>query len=156
MIRRLIAGLAAMLLLAACGMLSPLSMQQPTPIPTLTPTLSATQNPSGAQVPTLGAKQSGNLSVQIFSKPNPPIQGGNTLETLITDSNGQPVTDATVTFDLNMTNMNHGENIVTASSLGAGRYSGHVSFLMPGPWRVIVGIAHAGQTNTVRFDFTVN
>jgi nitrogen fixation protein FixH len=94
--------------------------------------------------------------VWIFSDPNPPIRGGNTIDVLVTDTNGQPISDAKVSFDINMTNMNHGKNVVTASSLDEGRYSGEVFFLMPGPWRVIVGIERAGQTNTVRFDFMVN
>jgi hypothetical protein len=55
-----------------------------------------------------------------------------------------------------MTNMSHGKNVVNANATGDGHYNGNVSFLMPGPWRVIVGIDRSGQTSTVRFDFNVN
>ena len=90
-----------------------------------------------------------------LSDPNPPSRGDNTLEALVTDSNGQPITDATISFDIDMTNMSHGRNVTTASSLGEGRYSAEIHFLMPGPWRVIVGVERAGQSTTVRFDFMV-
>lgn len=156
MVKKLILGLATMLLLAACGMMSAPLAEQPTAIPTLTLASPATQDPTVTQVPALGGKPSGNLLVWIFSDRNPPVRGDNTFEAFLTDTNGQPITDATVSFDINMTNMNHGKNVVTAPSLGEGRYSGVVHFLMPGPWRVIVGIERAGQKNTVRFDFMVN
>jgi ABC-type glycerol-3-phosphate transport system substrate-binding protein len=156
MFKKLVLGLAALLLLAACGMISAPLPEQPTAIPTLTPAISSTKDPSVTQVPALGGKQSGDMLVWIFSDPNSPIRGDNTFEAFVTDSNGKPITNATVTFDINMTNMNHGKNVITASSLGNGRYSGVVHFLMAGPWRVIVGVQRAGQTKTVRFDFMVN
>ena len=155
MLRKLIIGFAA-IALTACALQPGSSGPQPTILPTFTPPPSATQDPNGIQVPALGGKQSGDLLVWIFSNPNPPIRGGNTIELLVTDTNGQPISDAKVSFDINMTNMNHGKNVVTASSLGEGRYSGEVFFLMPGPWRVIVGIERPGQTKTVRFDFMVS
>ena len=143
------------LLLASCGMMSAPSVEQPTPIPTFASADSSAQESAAHQVPALGGKQSGDLLVWIFSDPNPPVRGDNTLEALVTDSNGQPITDVTISFDIDMTNMSHGKNVVTASSLGEGRYSAEIHFLMPGPWRVIVGIERAGQTTTVRFDFMV-
>jgi hypothetical protein len=155
MIRKMISGLAAILLITACGMMSAPLAEQPTAIPTLTPAVSVPQDPAMTQVPALGGKPSGDLLVWIFSNPTPPTRGANTFEAFVTDANGQPITDATVTFDINMTNMNHGKNVVTASALGEGHYSGQVHFLMPGPWRVIVGIERAGQINPVRFDFMV-
>jgi hypothetical protein len=106
--------------------------------------------------PALGGKQSGELLVWIFSASNPPIRGDNTLEALIMNEDGQPVSDAAVSFDIDMTNMSHGKNVTDAASLGDGWYRGNVFFLMPGPWRVIVGIQRAGETTTVRFDFLVN
>lgn len=154
MINKLILTFMA-LLLASCGMMPAPSVEQPTPIPTFTPVEAAAQNPAANQIPALGGKQSGDLLVWIFSAPNPPSRGDTTLEVLVTDSNGQPITDATISFDIDMTNMSHGKNVTTASSLGDGRYSGEVFFLMPGPWRVIVGIERAGQTTSIRFDFMV-
>ena len=154
MINKLTLILAA-ILLTACGMMSAPLAEQPTAIPTFTPASSAAQDLTMTQSPALGGKPSDDLLVWIFSDPNPPSRGDNTLEALVTDSNGQPITDATISFDIDMTNMSHGKNVVTASSLGEGRYSAEIHFLMPGPWRVIVGIERAGQTTTVRFDFMV-
>jgi hypothetical protein len=155
-IKQLIFGLAAILFLAACGMMSAPLAAQPTAIPTLTPPSAITQDPSITPVPALGGKPSGDLLVWVFSNPNPPSPGDNTFEAVVTDASGQPITDAVVTFDINMTNMNHGKNVVAASSVGEGRYSGVVHFLMPGPWRVLVGVQRAGQTEAVQFDFMVN
>jgi len=112
--------------------------------------------PSG---PTLGggSKQVGDVIVWLSSTPNPPVRGENVLEALVTDLNGQPVTDAKISFDIDMTNMSHGKYVVVATPIENGRYSGTVSFRMPGPWRIIVSVERSGQSiERVRFDFTVN
>ena len=95
------------------------------------------------------------MRVWILTTPNPPISGNNTLEAFVIDVNGQPVSDAVLTFDINMTNMNMGRSILRPSLVSAGRYSRAVFFSMSGPWRVIITVVRAGQTNTVQFDFTV-
>lgn len=155
MTNKLIGAIAAMLL-ASCGMMSAPAVDQPTPIPTFTPAVSAAQDGVATPAPALGGKQSGDLLVWIFSDPNPPSRGDATLEVFIASADGQPVSDAEVSFDIDMTNMSHGKNVTIAESLGDGRYSGEVFFLMPGPWRVIVGIERAGESAAVRFDFMVN
>lgn len=104
-----------------------------------------------------GSKKIGAFTVTLFSSPNPPIRGSNTLEALVVDANNQPVTDATVSFDIDMTNMSHGKNVVAAKSTGNGRYAGTLFFMMPGPWRVIVAVERAGQpAASDRFNFSVN
>lgn len=78
------------------------------------------------------------------------------LEALVSDADGQPVSDATVAFDLDMTNMSHGKYVVPAVPAGNGRYTGMVFFRMGGPWRVIVSTERPGRpTEQVRFDFAV-
>ena len=154
MTNKLILTLMAFLL-ASCGMMSAPLVEQPTPIPTFASADSSAQDPAANQAPALGGKPNSDLLVWIFSDPNPPSRGETTLEALITDLDGKPVSDATISFDIDMTNMSHGRNVTAASSLGDGRYSAEVHFLMPGPWRVIVGIERAGETSTVRFDFMV-
>jgi hypothetical protein len=149
MIRKLLLGFILLTLTACAGNSAP----QPTAIPTLAPATGAAADSKAAP---LGGKQSGDLSVWIYSNPTSPIRGTNTFEAVIADANGQPVTDAKVSFDIDMTNMSHGKNVVAATATGAGRYSGKVSFQMPGPWRVLVAVERAGQTSTVRFDFNVN
>lgn len=104
-----------------------------------------------------GSKQTADYSILLLGTPNPLARGGATLEAVVTDAKGQPVDDARVTFDLDMTNMSHGKNVVAAAFKGAGRYTGVVNFMMGGPWRVIVGVERAGlPAQTVRFDFSVN
>jgi hypothetical protein len=145
-----------MLVLSGCGMMRGSSATPATSIPTFTPASPITPGSNAAQTTALGGKQSGDLFVWVFSEPNPPIRGSNTFEAFITDASGQPVTDAKISFDIDMTNMSHGKNVVEAKSMGEGHYSSKVSFLMPGTWRVIVAVDRAGQASTVRFDFDVN
>jgi hypothetical protein len=67
------------------------------------------------------------------------------------------VDDATISFDIDMTNMSHGKYVVAAAPQGNGRYAGQVRFMMPGPWRAIARIERPGQpAEQVRFDFNVN
>ncbi len=145
-----------MFALTACAMLPGNSVTLPTPFPTFTPAFLTTPAPNTTQAAALGGKQSGDLFVWIYSNPNPPIRGDNTFEAFVTDANGKPITDAKISFDVDMTNMSHGKNVVPAAPMGEGRYNGKLSFLMPGPWRVLVTIERAGQTSLIRFDFNVN
>jgi Cu(I)/Ag(I) efflux system membrane fusion protein len=98
-----------------------------------------------------------DLVVVLTGNPVMPIRGRNMLDVLITDDSGKPITDAQVAFDLDMTTMSHGANIVPAQSSGNGHYAGQVSFVMPGPWRVITVIQRPGKpAERVRFNFNVN
>lgn len=121
------------------------------------PSAPGLEQPGSELVPgaPLASAPAGDLIVTLYSAPAQPNRGQVSLEAAITDADGRPVSDATVTFDLNMTNMNHGRNVVAASPTGNGRYAGEVFFMMPGPWRVIVGIDRGGQQRDVRFDFMV-
>jgi hypothetical protein len=124
--------------------------------PVTTGTTPATSlDTSPITIPASGVKTAGDLRLWILTTPNPPISGNNTLEAFVVDTNGQPVSDAVLTFDINMTNMNMGRSILRPALVGAGRYSRAVFFSMSGPWRVIISIARAGQTSNVQFDFTV-
>lgn len=116
----------------------------------------STTNTTSIQVPASGVKQARDLRVWIISSPSPPKVGNCTLDAYVIDSKGQPVSDATLTFTMNMTNMNMVSHVVTPTLVGNGHYSGQVFLSMPGPWRVTITIARAGQTNTTQFDFTVN
>jgi hypothetical protein len=104
----------------------------------------------------LGETRSANFNVTLSCDPSPPIRGIGTLDAIVTDAAGKPVTDALVSFDLNMTNMNHGKNIVVAVSRGDGHYVGQVRYMMPGPWRVLVHVAPPTQApEDLRFEFKV-
>ena len=104
----------------------------------------------------LGEKKSAHFIVTLSSDPTPPVRGLDALEAIVTDAVGVPVTDAQVSFDLNMTTMNHGKNVVTAVHQGKGAYGGQVRFMMPGPWRAIVRVLRPGQEpEDLRFEFNV-
>jgi hypothetical protein len=107
------------------------------------------------QIPATGVKQAGDLRIWITTSPNPPKPGNATLDAYVIDSNGQPVDDAVLTYNINMTNMNMGTSVLRPSLVGDGHYSRVARFSMAGPWRVTITIARGGQTSTAAFDFTV-
>jgi hypothetical protein len=104
-----------------------------------------------------GSQQIGDLTVWLTAPSKSPARGQNTVEALIVNSAGQAVNDATVSFDLDMTNMSHGRNVVEAPRVGDGRYESNVFFMMPGPWRIIAAVERGGKpVGSARFDFNVN
>jgi hypothetical protein len=124
--------------------------------------LAQTQVPPKASSPAaeiqgvLGEMRTPTLIVRLSSNPTPPVRGSGWLVASLSDSEGRPVTDAQVSFDLDMITMSHGKNIVAASPQGRGRYIGQVRYLMPGPWRVIVRVESPGQApEALRFQFNV-
>ena len=130
-----------------------------TPAPTVAPTAPGQVHvapPTATAGPPLGSQQVNDLQVVLTSYPASPIRGRNVLEVLIADAESRPVTDAQVSFDLDMTNMSHGRNIVPAQPMGNGHYSGRVFFMMPGPWRIIAVIERPDKpVERVRFNFSV-
>jgi len=124
-------------------------------------TPSAAQNkssssPAAGVFGLLGEKKSASYVVRLSSNPAAPVRGFDMLEALVTDATGAVIDTAQVSFDLNMTTMNHGRNTVLASFLDGGRYEGRVRFMMPGPWRVIVRVEEAGHgAEELRFEFNV-
>jgi len=126
-------------------------------VPTTLPLSTPTANGSLALAPGTLGKKSANFVVRLSSTPTPPVRGISILEAVVTDTKGQPINDAQVSFDLDMTTMSHGKNIVAAAPQGNGRYVGQVRFMMPGPWRVIAVVEQPGHpAEQVRFDFNVN
>jgi len=119
-----------------------------------------TATPARATLPPaapLETKQVGEFRLSLYSSPNPPVRGSNKLEIILTDAAGKPVTDAKVAFDLDMTTMSHGKNVVPAQPAGEGHYSGQAFFMMAGPWRSIVVVERPDQPPVqARFDFRVN
>jgi hypothetical protein len=130
-----------------------------TPAPTAAPTAPGQEHvapPTATAVPPLGSQQGNDLVIVLTGNPASPIRGRNALDALVTDAAGHPVTDAQVSFDLDMTTMSHGLNIVPAQPTGNGHYAGQAFFMMPGPWRVIAVIERPGKpVERIRFDFNV-
>lgn len=109
--------------------------------------------PEGALGETVKA---GNLLVSLAIVPGQPVVGQNSVDVFVGDAAGQPVKDATVTFDIDMTNMSHGPYLLAGQSLGNGHFTNQANFSMAGPWRVHVLIETPGQpVQKVRFTFRV-
>ncbi len=153
-IRQILAFIATIALLAACsatgraassaGGLSPSS-----------PVAADTSPPGAPAGPTLApGQQTGDLLVWLSSTPaQPPIGAAQIKATLLT-RDGKPVSDAKVTYDIDMTNMSHGLYQVQAQGAAPGHYAGQVHFLMGGPWRIITIIERPGQPPVrLRFEF---
>jgi len=146
---------------SACQSTPVSTVTRPIPLTTLpdsAPTASAISTSSLATITTTrspATTQSSDLVIQLITDHNPPIRGTNIFQVFITDTMGQAIAEAGVSYDLIMTNMNMGKNIVNATWLGDGYYSGKVYLSMPGPWRVTVSINRTGQVTTAIFDFMV-
>jgi hypothetical protein len=130
-----------------------------TPAPTVVPTAPSQVHvapPTATVGAPLGSQQGNDLVIVLTGNPALPVRGRNVLDALVTDAAGRPVTDAQVSFDLDMTTMSHGLNIVPAQPTGDGHYAGQVFFMMPGPWRVITVIERPDKpVERIRFNFNV-
>lgn len=98
----------------------------------------------------LGPKTSqANSQLTLVTNPNPPSVGPVDF-TITTKDN------AAVSYSLNMTNMNMGEQKGTAESAGNGVYKGSGRFSMRGPWRISVTAALPnGKKLSQNFDYNV-
>ena len=106
--------------------------------------------------PTLADQQSDGIHGWLTSTPAEPTRGEATIDAYLVADDGQPIEGATVTLDIDMTNMSHGQYLVPAEAAGGGHYAGNVHFSMPGPWRIIANIERPGQeVIKLRFDFMV-
>lgn len=70
----------------------------------------------------------------------------------LTDSNGQPVSDAEVFFDFTMPAMPMGVNQPVAEPLGDGRYGANTLFSMEGYWHIAVHAVVDGREYVAIFD----
>jgi hypothetical protein len=136
------------LIVAGCaGSVTPAPIPQP--IKQLPPNVRLTGTPLG------DGQRVGDYTVWLTSA-TVPTRGVAQLEAVVLDKENKPVTDATVSFDVDMTNMSHGKNVLQTNPMDAGHYTGNVRFMMGGPWRVIVVIQRPNQTPvSARFNFNV-
>jgi YtkA-like protein len=151
-IRFALAVTAMLALAAACGAASQQQVENPAG-----PTLTAAQAVLAPPGSTLGGQRADDVLMWLVSNPAQPRQGDARIEAYLVGVDGQPVDNATVTFDTDMTNMSHGKYLVTAAPTGNGHYSSDVHFLMPGPWRIIAVVERPQQPTTkLRFEFKVD
>lgn len=93
--------------------------------------------------------------ISLTTDPNPPRAGKATFIFSVNDAQGNPVDNAQVAFDLNMTTMNMGKQTGTATSEGNGKYAVMGNLSMRGPWRVSSNITMPDGSKLSR-DFIVN
>lgn len=140
-------GLA--ILIASCASSTTTATPQALPANALPAEVKLTGTPLGDGL------RAGDYAVWLTSA-NAPKRGTAQLDAVVLDKDNQPVTDATVSFDIDMTNMSHGKNVIKTTAAGDGHYAGDVHFMMGGPWRVIVIIERGGQAPVnARFNFNV-
>lgn len=94
----------------------------------------------------------GGIQVAIeAAKPAPPLQGYNTWTLRVTDSNGSPISDATVSIQCAMTHggLSHGCALTPdIQNQGNGEYSSsNVVFNMAGHWDVTITVVLAGNAD---------
>jgi hypothetical protein len=97
------------------------------------------------------------LNIRYQSRPDPPESGSNTIEVSVTDRNGAPVTDATVTAVFSMPampamNMPAMRSDAPLTHAGNGTYRGTGQLSMGGTWNVNVTVSRGTETlGTGRF-----
>jgi hypothetical protein len=79
-----------------------------------------------------------SLFVTATLNPAAPQTGDNTLDLMVADAAGKPVTGLTLTTSVAMTSMDMGTTHPAVSEAGSGHYTTKVNFSMDGPWRVNV------------------
>jgi len=76
-----------------------------------------------------------------------------TLTLHLTDPQGLPVDDARAVSNVNMTNMDMGNEQVSMQPVGGGSYVVRLQWSMSGPWRVTVQVHADGFTPAARTVF---
>ncbi len=104
---------------------------------------------SGAQAGASGDQ------ISLTTDPNPARAGKATFIISVNDTQGNPVDNAQVAFDLNMTTMNMGKQAGVATPQGNGKYAIAGNLSMRGPWKITTNINMPDGSKLNR-DFIVN
>lgn len=99
--------------------------------------------------------QNGITAVFSMSPDSPTMMEPVTLSLALTDTNGQVIEDAQVTYDLTMPGMTMPPNQPHASDEGNGLYKAGATFTMTGDWRAEATVDFSGETITYIFDFSI-
>jgi nitrogen fixation protein FixH len=97
------------------------------------------------------------FNIRYQNTPDPPESGSNAIEVIVTDRNGAPVTDATVTAVFSMPampamNMPAMRSDAPLTHAGNGTYRGTGQLSMAGTWNVNVTVSRGTETlGTSRF-----
>jgi hypothetical protein len=95
----------------------------------------------------------GDLLVSLNISPYPPSSGGaSDFVVNLSDANGQPISDATISLDLTMPEMWMPANLLNLAAADPGKYQASGYFTMRGLWRIEVIITRGDQKQSVFFD----
>ncbi|HMA35310.1 MAG TPA: FixH family protein, partial [Chloroflexia bacterium] len=93
---------------------------------------------------TLTGRPSAYVNVDVTTSPDPPRSGPVAFTFHLTDNNGRPVNDATVTMQGIMPTHGHVTELLPLQA-GSGAYTGKLVLPMSGGWAVELSIARPGQ-----------
>ena len=99
------------------------------------------------------------ISVTVSLNANPPLVGDNTLDVLLTDASGKPMTGLKLSASVAMASMDMGTDHPKIVEGKDGHYAVTVKFSMKGPWRIaLMSDAKSDKAKTVRsiLDFNVD
>jgi hypothetical protein len=110
-------------------------------------TLVAASVPASAQAP---ATLKPAFDIMLMTTPNPPMMGKNTVEVMVKDPGGKPVTDGDVSVTFFMAampamKMPEMKNSVTLKHVKDGTYTGVGQVMMAGAWDVTVAVKRGGK-----------
>jgi len=113
----------------------------------------ASQAAAGKLAENTALQETGGLLVSLTMDPYPPSSGSDSKFLVgLSDSSGQPVSDASISLDLTMPEMWMPPNQVNLTAGEAGKYQGNGFFTMRGLWRIEVIITRGGQKQSAFFD----
>lgn len=98
------------------------------------------------------AQVSGGMIVSLALSPYPPSVGQGEFDVTLTDVNGQPVDDATISLDLTMPAMRMPPNKPEMEFVADGKYHAAAYYTMRGWWRIEVIITRGNEQQSVFFD----
>lgn len=108
----------------------------------LAPRSTATSQPPAAT--------SQDLAIDFRSEPDPPQEGDNTFEVTVKQTDGSPITDATITVVFSMAampsmNMPAMRSTAILAHQASGRYRGIGLLSMDGTWNVMVTVSRGAE-----------
>ena len=109
-------------------------------------------------MPGMAAKSQG-MPLTVTLKQNPPVVGDNTLDIMVMDANGKPLTGLKLMSAVAMTSMDMGTAHPKVTEGKGGHYTVTTTFSMKGPWRVaLMTDAKGDKTKAVQaaLDFDVD
>ncbi|MCB9421451.1 MAG: FixH family protein [Ardenticatenaceae bacterium] len=85
----------------------------------------------------------------------PTVMNPTILSLTIKDADSQPITGASVAFDLTMPGMAMPPNNAQATDDGSGSYDAEVTFTMAGDWQIQADVTYPGGSAEFTFDLTI-